>query len=1008
MFYTSITQITKRSGDVENFDPNKIFQAIAKAYQAVRGVQDEALAKDLTTEVIKAMDAKFVETNPTVEEVQNFVEQELMAKGLYDVAKDYIIYRYEHTKVREKKKIETLEKLVTEGITVTKRDGRKEQFSIEKLRNTLTYFIKGYENDIDVDGVIRQVGMEIHEDITTDGVEQALIMVLRSFTEQDPAYSYVAARALINSLYKQVIGHEEIDFDDLPNQLKRQLRKSIEGSVAIGALHPKMLLFDMDKLAEHINIERDNYLTYLGAQTLNSRYFTTDPVTKKKYETPQLFWMRVAMGLSLGEDNKEEAAAQFYNIMSTLHFVPSTPTLLNAGTVRSQLSSCYLTTIEDELSHIFKSIGDNAQLSKWSGGIGNDWSNVRATGALIKAIGVESQGTIPFLKIANDTTVAINRSGKRRGATCAYMETWHYDIEAFLELRKNTGDERRRTHDMNTANWVPDLFIKRVKSDGMWTLFSPEETPDLHHLYGSAFEKRYEAYEQAADEGKIRLFKRMPAKDLWKKMLTMLFETGHPWVTFKDPSNIRSPQDHVGVVHSSNLCTEITLNTSAEETAVCNLGSVNMGRHIVDGQLDMARLQYTVTTAMRMLDNVIDLNYYPTKEAQTSNLRHRPVGLGMMGFHDALYQMGVNFDSDKMVEFADRSMEAISYYAIMASSLLAKERGAYSTFRGSKWDRGIFPVDTLDLQEQERGVAVPVPRAGTLDWSAVKQSVATYGMRNSNCMAIAPTATISNIAGSIPSIEPIYKNIYVKSNQGGDFIVVNHYLVNELKARGMWNPQMLALIKYHDGNLAAIPDMPQDLKDRFKEVFQIDPRWLIKAAAYRGKWIDQSQSLNIFYGGKSGKEINDIYIFAWDMGLKTTYYLRTMAASQVEKSTVSVSEHGNTHTRGQEGQTVAVAEAQPEVVPSLAMELPLSKEPVASSAPVTQTITETMGYAEAQAMISGTTEEITTAFGFRTEEKPAETPKVNPMFAINNGTAEVAQPEFKACRLDDADCESCQ
>ncbi len=1008
MFYTTITHIQKRSGDLADFDPNKIFIAISKAYEAVRGHQDETLVREITVAVIKAMDAQFVENNPSIEDVQNAVEKELMAKGLFDVAKNYIIYRYEHTKIREEKKIEILEKVVTEGITVTKRNGSKEIFDPAKLRKTMSHIVYDYENDIDVEGVIRQVGMELYEDITTGEIERALIMVLRTFIEQDPAYSYVAARALTLRAYKQVIGYENIDFNNLDEQLRDQLKISIQKGVALGKLDPKLLLYDMDKISAALNRNRDNYLTYLSIQTLIDRYFISNPVNKDLYETPQLFWMRVAMGLALNEADKEDAAIQFYGVMSTLHFVPSTPTLFHAGTTRPQLSSCYLTTIEDSLSHIFKSISDNAQLSKWSGGIGNDWTKVRATGALIVGTGVESQGTIPFLKVANDTTVAINRSGKRRGATCAYMETWHYDIEDFIELRKNTGDERRRTHDMNIANWIPDLFMKRVKSDGMWTLFSPEEVPDLHEIYGSAFDKRYEFYEQEADAGRIRLFKRMPAKDLWRKMLTQLFETGHPWVTFKDPSNIRSPQDHIGVVHSSNLCTEITLNTSAEETAVCNLGSVNMGRHMLDGKLDMARLQYTVTTAMRMLDNVIDLNFYPTIEAKNSNMRHRPVGLGIMGFHDALYQMGINFDSDEMVEFADKSMEAISYYAILASSDLARERGTYASYRGSKWDRGIFPADTLDLQEKERGVPIPVPRSGSLDWSVVKQSVAAYGMRNSNCMAIAPTATISNIAGSIPSIEPIYKNIYVKSNQGGDFVVVNEYLIRELKARGLWNPQMLALIKYNDGNLSAIPDLPQDIKDRFKEVFQIDPRWLIKAAAYRGKWIDQSQSLNIFYGGKSGKEINDIYIFAWDMGVKTTYYLRTMAASQVEKSTVNIAEFGNTHTRGQ-GENVSAVASQPEVVPALMKELPLIKEPVASrETPMART--ETMMYGGELPETAQLDVPVATAtpLGFRTEEKVEEAPKANPMFSMNTENAEVSQPEFKACRLDDPTCEACQ
>lgn len=1048
MFYSKITQIKKRSGDTVPFDANKIYLAITKAHRAVTGKDDASAITEVTKAVLLSLENNFDENIPSVEDVQNIVEKELMAKSLFEVAKDYIIYRYEHAKEREEKKLQTLEKISSEGISVLKRDGSRQLYDPEKLRLTLAHLIKGYEADIDVEGVIRQVGMEVYEDIKSDEIERSLIMVLRSFIEQDPAYSHVAARALLNRTYKQVIGHDAIDFSNLAEQLKQQLKLSIQNGVAIGKLDPKLLLFDIDKLAEALNIERDNYLTYLSAQTLIDRYFISNPVTKDLYEVPQLFWMRVAMGLSLQEANKEESAIQFYSVMSTLHFVPSTPTLFHSGTAHPQLASCYLTTIEDSLDHIFKSISDNAQLSKWSGGIGNDWSKLRGTGALIKGTGVESQGVIPFLKIANDTTVAINRSGKRRGATCAYMETWHYDIEDFLELRKNTGDERRRTHDMNTANWVPDLFIKRVKEDGMWTLFSPDETPDLHEIYGKAFQKRYEQYEQMADEGKIRLWKRMPAKDLWKKMLTMLFETGHPWITFKDPSNIRSPQDHAGVVHSSNLCTEITLNTSSDETAVCNLGSVNLGRHITSGQLDLPRLQFTITTAMRMLDNVIDLNFYPTKETYNSNMRHRPVGLGIMGFHDALYQLGINFDSEQMVEFADRSMEAVSYYAIWASSQLAKERGAYSSFRGSKWDRGILPADTLDLQEQERGVAVPVPRGGTLDWDVVRQSIKEYGMRNSNCLAIAPTATISNIAGSIPSIEPIYKNIYVKSNQSGDFIVVNSYLVNELKQRGLWNPQMLSLIKYHDGNISEISDLPQDIKDKYKEVFQVDARWLIKAAAYRGKWIDQSQSLNIFYAGKSGKEINDMYMYAWDMGLKTTYYLRTLAVSQVEKSTVSVAEYGNTHIRGQKPDAPADASApeaaqapSPEAVPAAAPRPAAQPEPVmaavgALSAQANghagnglQDAAAKVATAAATAMLAADSEmqqSLPKMNGVNGKTQSQEVPSVsepavsmsikvepaplsaNPMFAMNSGSAAVSQVEFKACRLDDPDCEACQ
>jgi ribonucleoside-diphosphate reductase alpha chain len=580
-----------------------------------------------------------------------------------------------------------------------------------------------------------------------------------------------------------------------------------------------------------------------------------------------------------------------------MYFVPSTPTLFHSGTNHPQLSSCYLNTVEDDLGHIFKVIGDNAQMSKWSGGIGTDFTNLRGIGALIKGTGVESQGIVPFLKVANDTTAAINRSGKRRGAAVVYLETWHIDIEDFLELRKNTGDERRRTHDMNTANWIPDLFMERVRQDGEWTLFSPDETPDLHHIYGQEFNTAYKNYERLADEGKIRLFRRMKAKDLWRKMITMLYETGHPWITFKDPSNIRSPQDHVGVVHNSNLCTEITLNNSAEETAVCNLGSLNLKYFVKDGVFDQELVSRVVPIAIRMLDNVVDINFYPTKEGEVSNKRHRPIGLGIMGYHDALYQLDINFDSDQAVQFADTSMELISYYAILASSQLAQEKGAYETFKGSKWDRGLLPVDTIQLLEQAREMQIPVDRTERLDWSVVRESIKKYGMRNSNTMAIAPTSNLANITDAVPANEPIYKNLYVKSNQAGDFTVINSYLIEDLKKIGLWNPSIADKIKYFDGSIAQIAEIPANLREKYKEVFEIDPKWLIKAAAYRGKWMDQSQSLNIFYRGVSGKEIADVYMYAWEMGVKTTYYLRTLAISQVEKSTVNINEFGTTHRR---------------------------------------------------------------------------------------------------------------
>ncbi|MBP9686740.1 MAG: ribonucleoside-diphosphate reductase subunit alpha [Candidatus Doudnabacteria bacterium] len=977
--YTSITHIKKRSGDVVTFDPAKIEQAIMKSYLEVRGQQDPVKIKTITEGVVGELDKLFQDRIPGVEDVQNIVEMRLMADSLFDVAKGYIIYRYQHTKIREAKKEEVQRKIEKEGIMVQKRDGTREAYSEAKVRASLEKILGQYAEQVDVDKVTAQLRREVHEDITTKEIARTLIMVLRSYIEKDAAYSFVAARALLNEIYKEVVGFEIIDFSKLEEQLREAFVRTVQHSVSIGRLDPRVLLFDLTKMAKELSMARDGILNYLSVQTLTDRYLVKEPESKRLLETPQMFWMRIAMGVALNEKDREARAIEFYNVISTLHFVPSSPTLFHAGTVHPQLSSCYLTTVEDDLDHIFKCLGDNAQLSKWAGGVANDWNNLRGTGAIIKRTGVESQGVIPFLKIANDTTVAINRSGRRRGATCAYLETWHYDIESFLELRKNTGDERRRTHDMNIANWIPDLFMKRVKEDGMWSLFSPDETPELHHIFGKQFDKRYERYEQMGKDGQLRLFRQMRARDLWRKMLTMLFETGHPWVTFKDPSNIRSPQDHVGVVHSSNLCTEITLNTSADETAVCNLGSVNLARHILNGKLDLQKLAYTVTVGMRMLDNVIDINFYPTKEAEASNLKHRPVGLGIMGFHDALYQMNIPFDSETMVDFADRSMEAVSYHAIMASANMAKERGTYASFRGSKWDRGIFPVDTIALLEAERGTNIPVPRTEHMDWAPVRQAVKEYGMRNSNCMAIAPTATISNISGAIPSIEPIYNNIYVKANISGDFIVVNSYLVEDLKRLGLWNDAMLDQLKFHDGKLADIPGIPQEIKDKYKQVFEIDAKWLIRAAAYRGKWIDQSQSLNIFYAGKSGKEINDIYLYAWEMGLKTTYYLRTLAVSQVEKSTVDTAAHGNTHLRNQAATSAQVSSEAVQTEPVMAS----TPAPVAAPEPVMAAV--------------------------RTPEaERAVEIKAEPVTPASGVLAVAAVGAFKVCRLDDPSCEACQ
>jgi ribonucleoside-diphosphate reductase alpha chain len=893
----TLLKIKKRNGSIVEFNVQKINVAIQKAFQEVRGTFDVNTTTNLTDLVVKGLEKVFTTTNPAVENVQDFVERELMQAGYYDVAKSYILYRYEHTKERAELKKQLLEKIEKNDLMVTKRNGKKEIFSLEKLRHSLTFAVRGFESVVDADTLLQQCRSELYEGIKTKEITRALIMTCRAMIEQDPAYATVASRLLLYTNYKEVIGADIIDFNNLDTQYRSAFIRNLKKGVEIGRIDPRLLAFDLEKLASYLKPERDDLFIYMGLQTLNDRYFISDYENKQVLETPQAFWMRIAMGSAVLEKNKTEHTIRFYDIMSKLLYTPSTPTLFHAGSPKPQLSSCYLNTVTDSLDNIFKTYSDNAQLSKWSGGIGTDWTNIRGTGAFIQGTGVESQGVVPFLKIANDVTVAINRSGRRRGAACVYLETWHYDIEDFLELRKNTGDERRRTHDMDTANWIPDLFMKRVKEDANWTLFSPEETPDLHHIYGRRFDERYERYERMVGEGKIRLFKQMKARDLWKKMLAMLFETGHPWITFKDPSNIRSPQDHVGVIHNSNLCTEITLNTSENETAVCNLGSLNFAKFVTAGKFDEKLVEEVVTIAMRMLDNVVDINYYPTEDGRRSNLRHRPVGLGVRGFQDALYLLDINFDSEECVKFSDYSMEVVAYYAFLGSSKLAAERGAYESFRGSKWDRGILPQDTLDLLEQERGIPIAIDRTSTMNWEVVRASIREFGMRNSNCLAIAPTATTANIVGCIPTIEPMYKNLYVKSNQAGDFIVINPYLVEDLKKISLWDFEMLGKIKYHDGSIAEINEIPLTLRERYKETFEISPKWLIRSAAYRGKWVDQSQSLNIYFKGTSGKEISDTYLYAWEMGLKTTYYLRTLAVSQVEKSTVNTNDFGSTHMR---------------------------------------------------------------------------------------------------------------
>lgn len=787
-----------------------------------------------------------------------------------------------------------------------KKGGQYESFKIELIEQAFAWAIGGYENDVNLELLVHETLRNCFDGMTEREIADALIMGTSPFIEQDPAYGYIAARLLFKKLYRQTTGKSVLQ-SDVGHAYYRLLIDSINRGVNVKAFDKRLLEFDLETLALSLVPERDHLFDYMGLRTLYERYFVKDE--GNYLEMPQTFWMRIAMGLAIEEKDKNAKAIEFYNVMSLMKYVPSTPTLLHSGLVCPQLSSCFLATVTDDLKHIFKCIGDSAQLAKWSGGVAYDWTNIRACGSWIKSIKTESQGVIPYLKVANDAIASINRSGRRRGAGVVYLEVWHIEIEDFLDLRRNTGDERRRIHDMNTANWVPDLFMKRLIEDKEWMLFSPDETPDLHDLYGKAFEARYTHYEELARQGKIRLFKSIPAKELWRKMLTRLFETGHPWITFKDPCNIRSPQDHAGVVHSSNLCTEITLNTSVDETAVCNLGSVNMARHIVDGKIDYEALEHTVQSAIRMLDNVIDINFYPTAEGHTANIRHRPIGLGVMGFQDALYKLDIAFDAPQALTVADELMEFISYHAILGSSILAQERGTYSSYKGSKWDRNIFPKDTLDLLEQERGMAVECPRTGTLDWAPVREHVKQFGMRNSNTMAIAPTATISTIAGCVPCIEPIFKNIYVKSNMTGEFTVVNKYLIEDLKKVGLWSQDMLDQIKYFDGNVQQIANIPQSIKDKYKEVFEIDPKWLVQITAARGKWIDQSQSHNVFLKGVSGVQLSEVYIMGWKAGLKTFYYLRTLGASQIEKSTLDAKKFGFTQKR-----SYTQSEAEPTVV----------------------------------------------------------------------------------------------
>lgn len=781
------------------------------------------------------------------------------------------------------------------AIMVKRRDGTLEPVQEDKINLVIQRACQGLDK-VSWSDVALGCQVSWYSGISTEEIDESVIMSARSLIEQHPQYSYVAARLLLYVLYQRVFGPEDARNQDIQSMYEAHFAEYIQKGVDIEMLDDRLLQFDLDRLAKALDAQRDMKFQYQGVQIVKDRYLIQDR-QHHTIELPQWMWMRVAMGLALLETGDKEAKAiEFYNTISQFRYVSSTPTLFSSGTNHPQLSSCFLNTVEDSLEGIFKVFTDNARLSKWAGGLGTDWTSVRATNAHIKGTNGKSQGLIPWLKIDNDVAVAVNQGGKRKGAHCGYLETWHLDIEEFLELRKNVGDERRRTHDINTANWIPDLFMKRVAEDGHWTLFSPDQVPELHDLYGKAFEIAYETREAQFEAGEL-LGKRIEAKALWRKMLTMLFETGHPWVTFKDPCNLRSPQDHVGVVHSSNLCTEITLNTSPQETAVCNLGSINLSDHVKDGKLDEERLAETIRTAVRMLDNVIDINFYPTPESERANLQHRAIGLGVMGYQDMLYQLNLPFNSEEHVAFADALFEKISFYAISTSADLAEERGAYPSFRGSKWDRGLFPLDTLTLLENERGMPIDCNRNQTMDWDGLKARVKQVGLRNSNVMAVAPTATIANIIGVMPSIEPIFRNLFVSSNLSGEFTVINHWLVHDLEARGLWNREMAEALKAVDGQLSHIGSLPGDLVRKYPDIFEIDQKWLIEACAVRGKWIDQSQSLNLFVSKPSGKYLNELYTMAWQKGLKTTYYLRTLGASQVEKATVDQSKYGRTHKR---------------------------------------------------------------------------------------------------------------
>ncbi|MBL6703146.1 MAG: ribonucleoside-diphosphate reductase subunit alpha [Pseudomonadales bacterium] len=890
-------RVIKRNGTVVPFEDSKISVAITKAFLAVEGGTaaastriHETVAK-LTGQVVGTFKRRMPSGGTIhIEDIQDQVELALMRAGEHLIARDYVIYRESRRQARVEKAALSPEAEAAAGsINVVGPNGNLKPLDIERIRTIVAEACMDLD-DVSEAAIIDEALKNLYDGVTEHELSTSLVITARTMIEQEPNYSSVAARLLMDNLRAEGLSFLNVADSatqaDMTSLYPLALKSFISRGIELELLAPNLADFDLDLLGEALLPERDLQFSYLGLQTLYDRYFIHS--NDVRFELPQLFFMRVAMGLATREDDKNARAVEFYQLLSSFDYMSSTPTLFNSGTLRPQLSSCYLTTVPDDLHGIYGAIQDNAMLSKFAGGLGNDWTPVRALGAYIKGTNGKSQGVVPFLKVVNDTAVAVNQGGKRKGAVCAYLETWHMDIEEFLELRKNTGDDRRRTHDMNTANWVPDLFMKRVVEDGDWTLFSPNDVPDLHDLYGSAFEERYTQYEAQARTGELKLHKTLKAQALWRKMLGMIFETGHPWITFKDPCNIRSPQQHCGVVHSSNLCTEITLNTSKEEIAVCNLGSVNLPQHIENGVLNVEKLRKTVTTAIRMLDNVIDINYYSVETSENSNMKHRPIGLGLMGFQDALYKVDVSYASEAAVEFADKTMEAISYFAISASTDLAAERGAYASYDGSLWSQGIFPIDSLNMLIEQRGQDyISVNQDSSMDWDVLRHKVAQQGMRNSNVMAIAPTATIANITGVSQSIEPTYQNLYVKSNLSGEFTVVNPHLVRDLKQHGLWDGVMVNDLKYYDGSVQAIDRIPADLKAKYSTAFEVEPRWLVDAASRRQKWIDQAQSLNLYINNASGKKLDVTYRMAWYSGLKTTYYLRSLAATGTEKSTVN-------------------------------------------------------------------------------------------------------------------------